>query len=416
MTIDRKEFDRLQPGDLITVRDHTRSQRTVIVTAPPRGGKIFGRPLRSSPKIVNKRPRNYTSGQVTRLGPGNPDDSRLKTVRAAVAEAVKPVETQIGEGQPRQAAQGLAGFGGPAHPSIEQATSPLSRPLTGATGAGLTAARTPRSSGVAVIRVVDLETTGFEPPNHTVCEIGWCDLLYNNRDGVRDAKQWKIVPGGSMLVSPGRPIPPEASAVHHLTDQDVAKAAPWKHCASAVFGSRKKPGEIVAFAAHEARFERQWCTDEITGGRPWICTYKCALRVWPKAPAHSNQALRYWLKPADLDRAIADAGHRAYPDAYVTTCLLRELLAHATYRQLVQWSTEPALQYRCQIGKKWRGFPWEEVDDGYLEWILEPNRNFDEDVRFTARHELERRKRLVPNTSRLKKRARRFIPGPSCAC
>jgi hypothetical protein len=26
---------------------------------------------------------------------------------------------------------------------------------------------------------------------------------------------------------------------------------------------------------------------------PWICTYKCALRVWPDLDGHSNQELRY---------------------------------------------------------------------------------------------------------------------------
>jgi exodeoxyribonuclease X len=26
---------------------------------------------------------------------------------------------------------------------------------------------------------------------------------------------------------------------------------------------------------------------------PWICSYKCALRVWPELDGHSNQELRY---------------------------------------------------------------------------------------------------------------------------
>ena len=64
--------------------------------------------------------------------------------------------------------------------------------------------------------------------------------------------------------------------------------------------------------------------------------------------------------------------------------------AGATVEQLIQWTNEPALQVTCHIGR-FRGTPWREVDTGFLSWVAV--RDFDEDVLFTVRTELERRER-----------------------
>lgn len=237
------------------------------------------------------------------------------------------------------------------------------------------------------IRVIDLETTGFEPPEHAVCEIGWCDVVGDVADPTTGLVQWRVAGGAGLLINPSRPIPPETSAVHHIVDEDVAHALTWAEVAPNILGTVARP---VAFAAHSAKMERQWCTDELTGGVPWICTYKAALRLWRDAPAHSNQALRYWRRPADLDRAAASLSHRAFPDAYVTAFHLRDLLALASLEDLIRWTDEPALQVRCHIGK-WRGHLWSEVDFGFLEWIAA--RDFDEDVLFTVNHEMEQRRK-----------------------
>lgn len=63
---------------------------------------------------------------------------------------------------------------------------------------------------------IDTESTGTDPHTARVVELGWCVFT----DGV---------PGlaGRALFHPGGPIPPEASAVHGLTDAHVAKAPPF---------------------------------------------------------------------------------------------------------------------------------------------------------------------------------------------
>ena len=208
------------------------------------------------------------------------------------------------------------------------------------------------------IRVFDLETTGFTPPDHAPCEIAYCDVVSTRNDLANLPAGWTIEEGGFWLCDPGRPIPPETSAIHHITDWDVAGHMPWLELFDYIIGPHAT--DFVIHAAHNAKFERQWITDERTGGASWICTYKCALRLWPDAPGHSNQALRYWRKPQGLDRAIADRAHRAYPDAYVTAFLLRDMLDLTTIEQLIEWSNQPALLAKIPFGDL-RGKPWSEA-------------------------------------------------------
>ena len=239
-----------------------------------------------------------------------------------------------------------------------------------------------------LLRVVDLESTGFEPPEAAICEIGYVDVLALGRDLAGAPADWQVIPTlWGHLVDPGHPIPPITSAVHHIVDEDVRGAATWKESIEGLL-SPNEPA-ISALVAHSAKFERLFITDELTGGMPWICTYKCALRLWPDAPSHSNQALRYWRRPQGLDRTVANVAHRAAPDAYVSAFHLRDLLLMASVEQLIEWSSQPALQVRCHIGKN-RGMLWTEVDDGFLEWVA--RRDFDEDVLFTVEHEMQRRR------------------------
>ncbi|WP_419825274.1 3'-5' exonuclease [Sphingomonas sp.] len=231
------------------------------------------------------------------------------------------------------------------------------------------------------IRVVDLETTGSRPPAHGVVEIGWQDVV-QEADG-----RWAVSAArGALLVDPQRAIPPVTMAVHHIIDADVKGAGLWPDVAPAVL---KPETGVLALAAHRASFEQRFCTPELSGGARWICTWKCALRLWPSAPSFSNQVLRYWRMPTGLDRAIGLPVHRAMPDAYVSAHHLRDMLAEASVEQLIAWSEEPGLLPRVPAGAE-RGRHWTELEDEALERYA---RDRDEDVRFSATTEIERRGR-----------------------
>ena len=231
------------------------------------------------------------------------------------------------------------------------------------------------------IRVIDLETAGSGAAD--VCEIGWQDVVFSGGRWALGGER------GAHLVNPGRAISPETMAVHHIRDQDVAGAPFWKEIAPQVL--RPEDG-VVALAAHRAAFEQRYCTPRLTGGAPWICTWKCALRVWPELPRFSNQMLRYPRMPEGLVHEIGLPAHRAMPDAYVTAHHLRDLLNAASLEMLLEWSAEPGLLPRVPAGPD-RGKGWDRLSIPALTDFLEDR---DPDIRFSARTELNRRGEPIP--------------------
>ncbi|PYE23037.1 exodeoxyribonuclease X [Rhizobium sp. PP-WC-2G-219] len=227
------------------------------------------------------------------------------------------------------------------------------------------------------VRVIDLETGGNGPDD--VCEIGWQDVVLGD-DG-----NWRVTEDrGARLVNPGRPMSPDTIAVHHILDAHVADAPFWKAVAPGVL---RPEGRIDALAAHRASFEQRYCTPRLTSSLPWICTWKCALRIWPDLSRFSNQTLRYQRMPEGLVHEIGLPAHRAMPDAYVTAHHLRDMLNLVPIEQLLAWSALPGLLPRVPAGPE-RGRSWDRLSD---EALGEFARSRDVDIRFTAKTELERR-------------------------
>ena len=203
------------------------------------------------------------------------------------------------------------------------------------------------------IRVIDLETGGTGSDD--VCEIGWQDL----RRG--EDRVWRLDGNpGALLVDPGHPMSPDTMAVHHILDAHIAGAPFWKEIAPAVLRSE---GGVAALAAHRAQFEQRYCRPNLTGGKGWICTWKCALRLWPHLPRFSNQMLHYLRDPEGLDHEKGLPAHRAGPDAYVTAHHLRDMHNEASVEQLLEWSQEPGLLPRVPAGPA-RGRSWADLDEG----------------------------------------------------
>ena len=242
------------------------------------------------------------------------------------------------------------------------------------------------------LRVIDLETTGDSFTNGGVVEVGWQDLA-------TDANGNWALHGrpNARYVQPGCPISAVTSAVHYIVDEDVAGAPSWPDLAPSIL----QGDNVLALVAHRAAFEKQWCLPRLTGRARWICTYKCALRLWPEAPSHSNQGLRYWRRPSGLDRATGLPAHRAGPDAYVTAHHLRDMLSLASLSQLLFWSEQPALLVRVPAGKL-RGRRWSELDDAQLDRVLAGELGWNPDLIFTARTARDRRGDGIPSPGQMR--------------
>ncbi|MDB5596214.1 MAG: uncharacterized protein JWM36_3175 [Hyphomicrobiales bacterium] len=219
------------------------------------------------------------------------------------------------------------------------------------------------------IRVIDFETTGL-PPEASVCEIGWYDVI----DGDVDESS-----KGEMFVNPRREMSIEARAVHHIRDAELIDAPAIDYGFRALMA-----GAPDAFVAHNAAFEREFFAG---GSIPWVCTLKVGRRLWPDAPSHSNQVLRYFLG-LELEDAQAMPPHRAAPDAFTTAHILVRALQSASLTDMIAWTNSPSLLPRVNFGKH-RGKKWTEVPRDYLEWIVK-QQDMDGDVRFTAKSALGR--------------------------
>jgi DNA polymerase-3 subunit epsilon len=71
------------------------------------------------------------------------------------------------------------------------------------------------------LAILDLETTGIDPQTDRIVEIGILKVLPDLRQKQRNHR-----------VNPGIPIPAEATAIHGITDADVANEPRFEHLAS----------------------------------------------------------------------------------------------------------------------------------------------------------------------------------------
>ena len=243
------------------------------------------------------------------------------------------------------------------------------------------------------IHVIDVETTGLDAAVDRIVEIAAVTVALAPRPHIEALSL-------DTLVNPGVPIGPEARAVHHIGDEMVASAPRFKALVPRL-GALARSGP---FAAHHADFDRAF-----TGSRrPWICTFRLSRHLWPEAPRHSNQVLRYYLGLEVEERLAGEAGivpHRAAGDALVSAALLVRELGHAPEGAdptgwALELSARPALLPVATFGKH-KGEHWADVPVDYIEYMA-GQRLDDEDLAHTLRSALEGKfaERIRPRTQR----------------
>lgn len=222
------------------------------------------------------------------------------------------------------------------------------------------------------IGVIDTETTG-DGPEDEVIDLA-CVTVDTDLRQIVDYKH-------ALLWSPV-PVNIEARAVHHITDEEVAyglpqeEASEWRHRIE-----RAHDGVAFHNRAFDARMMEQ---TRLKVDLPAICTYRCSRPIWPDSPRHSNQVLRYYLgldvkMPNDLPP------HRALPDALVTAHILCRMLGERSAELLIEMTSKPILLTYCPVGD-YKGKRWTEVPMSMLDWMLEGEKDWDEDLKHTAQY------------------------------
>ncbi len=202
------------------------------------------------------------------------------------------------------------------------------------------------------------------------------------------------------IYNPGRKIPPEASAVHHISNKMVADRPEFKDTPD--FEKIKKLFEDKdsVVVAHNATFDLMIIKNEGIIPKKFICTLRVAryLDKEGKIDKYSLQYLRYLL-----EIEVEGTAHDALGDVMVLEKLfdrlLKKMVAEEDCSQdeaiekMIEISSHPSLLRNFNFGK-YAGKKVEEVsqtDRGYLEWLLNQKVNGDgpdEDWIYTLKHHL----------------------------
>jgi DNA polymerase III epsilon subunit family exonuclease len=186
----------------------------------------------------------------------------------------------------------------------------------------------------AAYAIVDVETTGTDP---AVDEIVSLAVVRLDPDGAETARF-------ATLVRPSRPIPPEATAVHGITDEDVAHAPAFAELAPTVVGLL----DGAVFGAHNAAFDLAMLQHALAEVgiqyRPIgvACTLEAFRLLEPLADSHRLEAIcaRHGI-------VLADA-HEALGDVVATAALVRLLLARGIAPETVELDSAAYLRLRAR--------------------------------------------------------------------
>jgi len=206
-----------------------------------------------------------------------------------------------------------------------------------------------------MILYLDTETTGTDIENDHIIELA----------AVLGEERFET------LYKPPVHIPPEASAVHHLTDSDVNGCPTIGIPHSALLWLIKK---ATVLAGHNiAAFDLPLLRREMPGfwpELPVLDTLRLARHLWPDLPSHALQALRYRF---NLETPAGDP-HRAMFDALLCKELVDYALKHGgidplqSPEELAEFAAKPIPVKVMYFGKH-KGEPVETLPGDYVRWL-----------------------------------------------
>lgn len=202
------------------------------------------------------------------------------------------------------------------------------------------------------------------------------------------------------LYLPENKIPPEASAIHHITNKMVADKPTFKESTDQPIIKKLFEDKDSVVIAHNAPFDLMIIEKEGIKPNKFICTLRVARELDPegKIERYNLQYLRYLL---ELD--VEAVAHDAMGDVLVLEKLFERLKKkiideekldeNQAIERMIEISSHPSLLRSFSFGKH-NGKKIEEVakvDRGYLEWLLAQkleSDQIDEDWIYTLKYHL----------------------------
>ncbi|MCE5293063.1 MAG: DUF3820 family protein [Chlamydiales bacterium] len=224
---------------------------------------------------------------------------------------------------------------------------------------------------------IDCESTGLDPKQDRIIEVAAVKFTFDGH-----------ISEFETLVDPQVTIPAPSIAIHHITQEMVAgKPTIDKvlHEVLELIGDHPLIGHGIKYdidiLAHHAERCNIPCTIR---NNPFFDTLRLA-RLYGQSPVNSLAALRQHFNIAE------EGAHRAMSDVVVNIQVFKKLVSDfRTLEQVAQALSKPIQMKNMPLGKH-KGRPMKEIPVEYLRWAA--NQDFDEDLLYSLRSELNRRKK-----------------------
>jgi len=223
---------------------------------------------------------------------------------------------------------------------------------------------------------VDCETTGLDPKSDRIIEIG--AIRFRGKE---------ILDRYETLVDPERDIPDASKEIHNISNEMVKGKPKIREVLSFVLefiGTHILVGHGIGFDidAIASSAERHEIPCKIRKN-PILDTLRMA-RLYGECPTNSLQQLRKHFNVEQED------AHRAMGDVIVNIEVFRHLAERfRTTEQLFKALSRPIAMKIMPLGKH-KGRLIKDIPLDYLLWAA--NKDFDQDLLYTLRSEIKRRK------------------------
>lgn len=198
----------------------------------------------------------------------------------------------------------------------------------------------------------DTETTGIKADKDRIVEIAAYDPVRNLRF--------------EKFVNPGCPIPPEAIAIHHITDEMVASAPSFAQVGAEFIEFCE--GDVVLIAHNNDNFDVHFLRNEFerhaVSMPPWkfLDSLKWARLYRPDLPRHTLQFLR------EIYGIAANNAHRALDDVIVLHQIFQSLIDDLSIDDVYTLLNRPRTIQVMPFGKH-QGQPLSQLPRSYIQWL-----------------------------------------------
>lgn len=223
---------------------------------------------------------------------------------------------------------------------------------------------------------IDCETTGLDVDQDRIIEVA-----------VVKFKMDKTLEEFESLVDPERDIPQTSIDIHHITPEMVKgkpKIADLLPQVIKIIGRDPIVGHGVLFDVELiVKAAERVGMPCLLRNNPMLDTLRLA-RLYGESPENSLDTLR---KHFNIE---AEGAHRAMGDVIINIAVFKHLVHRfKTTEEVIKRLERPIELKKMPLGKH-KGRPFKEVPLQYLQWAA--NKQFDQDLLFSIRSELKRRK------------------------